>query len=92
MAGGIDGGLARSPDRLRGGAWTRLCGGTGPRGGGRTRATATAAGDRDPAGAGGGHDLDARRLGLAGTMDMGTGALGLSAPPLRPLGAGPLVA
>ena len=39
-----------------------------------------------------GHDLGIRRLGLAGTMDMGTRALGLSAPPLRPLGTRPLVA
>ena len=43
--------------------------------------------------AGGGHDLGTRGLGLAGTMAMGTRALGAYPPPLpRPLGTGPLVA
>ncbi|WP_461274944.1 hypothetical protein [Acidithiobacillus sp.] len=84
--------MARGPDRLRGGTWTRLCGGVDPRGGGRARAAATAADGGGPAGADGGHDLDTRGLGVAGPMDMGTGALGLPAPSLRPLGAGSLVA
>ena len=92
VEGNIGGGMARGPDRLCGGTRTRLCGGVDPGGGGRARAAATAAGGSGPAGACGGHDLDTRRLGLAGPMDMGTGALGLPAPSLRPLGAGSLVA
>ena len=92
MAGNIGGGMVRRPERLCGGTGTRLCGGINPWGGGRARAAAPSAGGGGSASAGGGHDLGTWGLGLAGTMDMGTRALGLSASPLRPLGAGPLVA
>ena len=84
--------MARSPEWLCDGTGTWLCGGADFGGGGRARTAAPSACGSGPAVADGGHDMDTRRLGLAGTMDMGTGTLGLSASPLRPLGAGSLVA
>ncbi|MHB1580932.1 MAG: hypothetical protein ACYCQM_12065 [Acidithiobacillus sp.] len=84
--------MAHCPERVCGGTGTRLYGGINPRSGGRARTATPSAGGGGPADAGGGHDLGTRGLGLAGTMDMGTGALGLSTPSLRPLGTGPLVA
>ena len=92
LEGDIGGGMAHGPERVCGGTGTRLYGGINPRSGGRARTATPSAGGGCPADAGGGHDLGARGLGLAGTMDMGTGALGLSTPSLRPLGTGPLVA
>ena len=92
MGDDIGRGMAHGPERLCGGTGTRLCGGINPWGGGRAWAATPSADGNSPAGTGGGNGLAARRLGLAGTMDMGTRALGLSASPLRPLGAGPLVA
>ena len=90
--GGIGGGMARRPEWLRGGAGTRLYGGADFWGSRRARAAAPSAGGGGSASAGDGHDLGARGLELAGAMDMGTRALGLSAPPLRPLGTRSLVA
>ena len=84
--------MARRPERLCGGAGTRLYGGINPWGGGRAWAATPSADGSGPASADSGNGLAARSLGLAGTMDMGTRALGLSAPSLRPLGTRPLVA
>ena len=84
--------MARRPERLCGGTGTSLCGGINPWGGGRAWAATPSADGSGPAGAGSGNGLATRRLGLARTMDMGTGALGLCAPSLRPLGTRPLVA
>ena len=89
VEGNTGGGMAYGPERLRGGAWTRLCGGINPWGGGRAWSAASSAGGGGSAGAGGGHDLGTWGLELARAMDMGTGALGLSS---SPLGAKPLVA
>jgi len=88
----MGGGMARRPERLCGGTWTRLCAGAGSWGSRRAWAAAASACDSGSTSSGNGHGMDARDLGLAGTMDMGAGALGLSTLSLRPLGAGPLVA
>ncbi|MHB1659211.1 MAG: hypothetical protein ACYCRF_07865 [Acidithiobacillus sp.] len=88
----IGGGMAHSPERLCGGTGVRLCGGINPWGGGRAWAATPSADGSGPASAGSGNGLAARRLGLAWAMDMGTRALGLSAPSLRPLGIRSLVA
>ena len=92
MASSMDGGMARGPERLRGGAWTRLCAGANSGGCRRAwAATASACGD-SPTGPGNRHGMDTGGLGLAGAMDLGARTLGLSTLPLRPLGARPLVA
>ena len=91
MAGSIGGGMAHSPERLCGGAWTRLCGETNVWGNRRARAAAPSARGSGSASSGNGHGMGARGLGLEGTMDMVAGTLGLSAPP-RLLGTRPLVA
>ena len=92
LEGDIGGGMAHGPERLCGGTGTRLCGGINPCGGGRAWAATPSADGSGPASADSGNGLAARSLGLAGTMDMGTRALGLSAPSLCPLGTRPLVA
>ncbi len=88
----MGGGMARGPEWLRGGTWTCLCAGAGSWGRRRAWAAAPPACDSGSTSSGNGHGMDARGLGLAGAMDMGARALGLSTLSLRPLGAGPLVA
>ncbi|WP_461266780.1 hypothetical protein [Acidithiobacillus sp.] len=92
MASSMGGGMARGPEWLCGGTWTCLCAGACSWGRRRAWAAAASAGDSGSTSSGNGHGMDARDLDLAGTMDMGAGALGLSTLSLRPLGAGPLVA
>ena len=92
MADSVGGGMAHHPERLRGGTWPRLCGRAGAWGGHRAWAAAPFAYDSGPAGSGGGYGMGTRNLDLAGTLDMGTGTLGLPAPSLHSLGAGALVA
>ncbi|MCK9358358.1 hypothetical protein [Acidithiobacillus sp.] len=92
MAGSMGGGMARGPEWLRGGTWTRLRAGANSWGRRRAWAAAAPACGSGSTSSGNGHGMDAGGLGLAGAMDMGTRTLGLSTLPLRPLGAGPLVA
>ena len=76
--------MARGPERLRGGTVLCLCGGASHRSGGPCLGRRPLPVVVPPASVVG--DMGTRRLGLAGTMDMGTGAPGPSTPVSTPSG------